>query len=116
MSVACGNPSGPDAKGYLDVQAVAPNLELQNRSAAPIYTRIVDSEYAALSLWMPCTDPAKCTALQPAERREVPYIKIKGYSPSSTREVIVYWYHLVPDSTSDTGFAPDTIRSMRIVI
>lgn len=114
VSVACGNPSAPVIADDLTVQAAAPNLELTNQSTAPVYTAIVDADRIGVWLWSPCADPATCNALQPSEHRQVPYTKIFGYSPSSSREAIVRWWHLVPDSTSGTGFRADSIRSIRV--
>jgi hypothetical protein len=70
-------------------------LQLRNGSLVPVNYLAVDRNALALFDWAPCLGPA-CPAIPPHGSVSVPYDSIAEYS-SATTEVVVYWWHSVPD-------------------
>lgn len=94
--------------GPLVIRNGAGEVELDNRTNAPVYTFVIERDAAARSMWGPCSNPATCDAISPGQERRIAYDDIAGYEPGAD-EAIVYWWHLVP--APGGGFAPDSIRS-----
>ncbi len=57
--------------------------------------------------WKPCDHPRLCSdrGIKPGLTREVPYEIIYRWHPGA--EVIVYWWHLEPDTTAQNGYRLD---------
>jgi hypothetical protein len=94
--------------GPLAIRAGAGDLQLENRTSAPVYTFVIERETAAVANWAPCTNPATCEAIAPGQQRRIAYDDIPGYEPGDD-EAIVYWWHLIP--APGGGFATDSMRS-----
>ena len=107
---ACTQPTSP-ILGVVSARGIGQNVEITNHTFAPVYTFVIDRGAAAYTDWGPCTDPTLCAATAPQSGSVLPYSQIVGYTLTS-REVIVYWWHLVPDGAS--GFRADSTRAIII--
>lgn len=94
--------------GPLAIRTGAGEVQLDNRTNAPVYTFVIEREAAARTDWVACTNPATCDAIAPGQERRIAYDDIPGYETGDD-EAIVYWWHLMP--APGGGFAPDSLRS-----
>ena len=108
----CSNPLAP-GEGAVAVLAIPPALHLTNQTPLPVYTFVIDRNTLAFTDWAPCRDPNSCAGIAPGATNVLPYSGIAGYS-SDTREAIVYWWHLEPQSGG--GFQPDSIRAVVVTL
>jgi hypothetical protein len=67
----------------------------------------------AAANWAFCSDPTRCTALNPGVSTSLPYAQIGGYTQGA-HEAVVFWWHLIPATAS--GFRPDSIRAVVVAL
>lgn len=82
-------------------------IVISNPGERPIYYFAIEQGTAALTLWGPCSDPARCDGVAPGARVELALESVPGYTREA-ETVLVYWWHLVP--ADGGGFRPDEIR------
>lgn len=99
--VACTSPAAPTGTGGVETLARNGQIEITNRTRAPIFTFVVGREGLALADWVPCVDAAKCQPLAPGAQRSAPY-------PIGEREALVNWWHAVMGL--DGRLRPDRIH------
>ncbi len=115
-SVSCTSQSAGIAgvPGHLTITDEPSGLRLENHTDEPIAFTAFDRGYAARIQFAPCLDTSpSCLRLPARTSIVVPYNDIGGYSPH-TREVILYWWHLVPDPAG--GYRADEIRATVVVL
>lgn len=105
-TLACSGTTDPTRIGGVDAVSRDGNLEVTNRTDAPVFTFIIGRETSALADWVPCVDAARCPPIPPGEsRRQANSRKIDG---SREKEAVVSWWHAV---ATPNGLHPDSIRS-----
>lgn len=105
-TLACSGTTDPTRIGGVYAVSRDGNLEVRNRTDAPVFTFIVGRETANLIDWFPCVDAARCPPIPPGEsRRQANPRKIDG---SREKEAVVSWWHVV---ATPNGLHPDSIRS-----
>jgi hypothetical protein len=112
-SLACESPVAVQSD-ILHVRKAPTALELTNISSAPVYYFVVDRDLLALLDWAVCDNPATCPNVTPNAMRRVPFDSIGGYS-ATTREVVVYHWHLVPGNRAP-GYVPDSLRAVIVTV
>jgi hypothetical protein len=112
IAVACSNSAGLPVE-RLAVQAAPPVLLLTNQSPAPAYFLAMERGSLARANWAFCSDPTRCTALNPGVSTSLPYAQIGGYTQGA-HEAVVFWWHLIPATGS--GFRPDSIRAVVVAL
>jgi len=112
IAVACSNSVGLTVE-RLAVQAAPPVLLLTNQSPAPVYYLAMNRASLAAANWAFCSDPTRCTGLNPGVSTSLPYAQIGGYTQGA-REAVVFWWHLIP--ATGTGFRPDSIRAVVVAL
>jgi hypothetical protein len=95
LGIACSSPISPDTSHPLRVSAKDATLQLANISDERVFYFIYERQGAALILWGPCVDEARCSSIAPRAVQTVPYSSIGGYVPGKT-EAIVWWWRAVP--------------------
>jgi hypothetical protein len=113
-AAACRDSTGVES-AILRVQRSGASLELYNRSNRTVYTFAADRNSLPLIDWAPCPDPMTGGGIEAGETRVTPLVDILGPDPAP-REIVVYYWHLVPKPSPSTGFQPDEIRSLVIEI
>jgi hypothetical protein len=103
---ACSSGTGPARDGPVTVVTQLTALVIGNSGSEPIYTFALARDASVVVDWIPCTDPSRCVGIARGAERVVPYSTIYGYS-RATREINVYWWHLVP---SGNAFVVDEVR------
>lgn len=109
---SCAEFLGPAESGTFTAEARPPDLELSNRTGAPVYYFAIEAELAARALWAPCTDPRACRSVAAGERTRIALDAVPGYDDISPERVLVYWWHLVP--STDGSFAAEDIRVVAV--
>jgi len=112
IAVACSNSAGLTVE-RLAVQAAPPVLLLTNQSPAPVYYLAMNRASLAAANWAFCSDPTRCTGLNPGVSTSLPYAQIGGYTQGA-REAVVFWWHLIP--ATGAGFRPDSIRALVVAL
>lgn len=79
-------------------------IVLFNNTVDTLQYAIFERKALRLANWKPCDHPRLCSnrGIKPALTREVPYEIIYRWYPGA--EVIVYWWHLEPDTTAQNGY------------
>ena len=64
----------------------------------------VNAELLALLDWVPCFGGPGCPALAAGQQRVIPWSTVYGYTSTSTKQYMVFWWHglVLPDGTVRT--------------
>ena len=100
--ISCASPAAPVEIGGVEAVVQGGEIEITNWTSEPVFTFVIGRELAALALWGPCVDAAKCPPIPAGGQRRVAF-------PAGEKEALVYWWHAVP--ARDGSLRPDSIRA-----
>ncbi len=107
-ALACGNPSGPGET--LVVRAVAPQLEITNRTQAAVFYIVINQSAVAYTDWVPGVNGPHVNA---GNSVSLTYSQIVGYTTGATKAT-VYWWQAVP-GPADTP-QPGRIQQITVTL
>jgi hypothetical protein len=114
--IGCSDPLTVSTDGSMAADVNPWGLSLHGRSTGSLYFMAIDRDAQANTDWYPCVS-LTCPSVAGGDVAAIPFGQVAGFN-SRTREILVYWWGLVPAPVSQwpyTGLQPDSIRSMIVV-
>lgn len=98
------------AASQVQVRRMDDGIRLTNRSERPIAFAVWNTGW--LAAFAPCTDTGpECPRLAPGASVVIPRSQIGGSTPDM-QEVIVRWWHVVPDGAG--GYRAEAVYEVRV--
>ncbi|HEX8320504.1 hypothetical protein [Longimicrobium sp.] len=112
-SAACGRDLATTAEvtaSQVQVRRTDDGIRLINSTDRPVAFAVWNTGW--LAAFAPCTDTGPdCSRLAPGASVVVPRSQVAGSSPEM-EEVIVRWWHVVPDGAG--GYRAETVHEVRV--
>ena len=105
--VGCSHPSAVE-EDRVRVQARNAQVEIRNLRGEAIFFTLMESQFATVANWAPCSDPDVCPRVGPGRTVRVEQSEIAGIEEGGD-EAILFWWELVP--ADGGGFEPDEVRA-----
>ncbi|MCH7939258.1 MAG: hypothetical protein IID13_05890 [Candidatus Marinimicrobia bacterium] len=89
------------------IEQRASKLVIFNNTTDTLNFTIMQRRAARFMKWKPCDHPVQCggRGIPPGRNGSMPYELIYQWYPGA--EVVVYWWHLVPDAGAANGYRVD---------
>lgn len=115
VAAACADPVSVSTDGGMSAQIDPWGISLRSQEFAPVYYLVMDRESMASTTWMACMS-LTCPSVAPGGSKRVTFAEVSGFT-AHTKEMMVFWWRLVPAPLSPwphTGLQPDSMRALVI--